>query len=109
MPDGDLSDHISRRYPDHTPIQGGAHTAHSFGMSDVPGSGADGQCEEISTHPQIGDRVPGIPGELSLLTLGLPIQKDERRFNKRLKPSYSSSWCQYGTWPSLLGKPLPEQ
>ena len=46
-------------------------------MPVSPGPGTDSQPGEISTHPQTGDRVPGIPCELSLLPLSLPTREDE--------------------------------
>jgi len=55
-------------------------------MSDVSGPGADSQYGEISTHPQTGDRVPGIPGKLTLLTLGFPTQKDEEDLTRGSNP-----------------------
>ena len=55
-------------------------------MSVFPGPGTDSQPGEISTHPQTGDRVPGIPCELSLLPLSLPTREDEEDPARCLNP-----------------------
>ena len=94
---GNSSDYISGRHLNYAPFEGRADTVHSLSMSVCPGPGTDSQPGEISTHPQTGDRVPGIPCELSLLPLSLPIREDEEdpagcsnsrttpiSFNKRL-------------------------
>ena len=74
---GNTSDHISGRHLNYARLQGGTDTAHSPSMSVFPGPGTDSQPGEISTHFQIGNRVPGIPCELSLPPPSFSTREDE--------------------------------
>jgi len=80
-------------------------------MSNVPGSGADSQYEEISTHPQTGDRVPGIPGKLRLLVnsvslhLAFPSEKMREDSKRGSNPHTAAAGVNMGPgqvcWESL--------